>query len=417
MITITHDTTITRPKITHTDISASVRVILDDVRRNGDEALRRYAREFDGVNLEAIEVTRDEIDEALKAVGEEYISLLERSAENIRQFHMRQKHEGFMYCPSDGIILGQRVMPLERVGLYVPGGTASYPSSVLMNAIPAKIAGCPEIYITTPPNIKPEILASAYVAGVTRVYRSGGAQGIGAFAFGTESIPRVDKITGPGNAYVAEAKRQVYGHVDIDMVAGPSEILIVADDTANARYIASDMLAQSEHDKLASAILITPSERLANAVSDEIEAQILRLSRHDIARSSIDNYGRIIICDDVMQAVKIANDIAPEHLELCTEFPFYLLPSITNAGSVFIDRYSPEALGDYYAGANHTLPTMGTARFSSPLSTDDFMKKSQYIYYSRNALLDVASDIEDFAMSEGLTAHANSISIRRPENV
>lgn len=417
MITITHDTTITRPKITHTDISASVRNILDDVRTNGDEALRRYAREFDGVNLEAIEVTRDEIDEALKAVGEEYISLLERSAENIRQFHMRQKHEGFMYTPSDGIILGQRVMPLERVGLYVPGGTASYPSSVLMNAIPAKIAGCPEIYITTPPNIKPEILASAYVAGVTGVYRSGGAQGIGAFAFGTESIPRVDKITGPGNAYVAEAKRQVYGHVDIDMTAGPSEILIVADDTANARYIASDMLAQSEHDKLASAILITPSERLANAVSDEIEAQILRLSRHDIARSSIDNYGRIIICDDVMQASKIANDIAPEHLELCTEFPFDLLPSITNAGSVFIDEYSPEALGDYYAGANHTLPTMGTARFSSPLSTDDFMKKSQYIYYSRNALLDVASDIEDFAMSEGLTAHANSISIRRPENV
>lgn len=417
MITITHDTTITRPQITHTDISASVRNILDDVRRNGDEALRRYAREFDGVNLEAIEVTRDEIDEALKAVGEEYISLLERSAENIRQFHMRQKHEGFMYCPSDGIILGQRVMPLERVGLYVPGGTASYPSSVLMNAIPAKIAGCPEIYITTPPNIKPEILASAYVAGVTGVYRSGGAQGIGAFAFGTESIPRVDKITGPGNAYVAEAKRQVYGHVDIDMTAGPSEILIVADDTANARYIASDMLAQSEHDKLASSILITPSERLAHAVSDEIEAQILRLSRHDIARSSIDNYGRIIICDDVMQAVKIANDIAPEHLELCTENAFDLLPSITNAGSVFIDRYSPEALGDYYAGANHTLPTMGTARFSSPLSTDDFMKKSQYIYYSRNALLDVASDIEDFAMSEGLTAHANSISIRRPENV
>ncbi|MBR0258284.1 MAG: histidinol dehydrogenase [Synergistaceae bacterium] len=412
MIRITHDTTITRPKTQHDDISGAVRKILDDVRRNGDEALRRYAHDFDGVKLDAIAVSQAEIDGALKVVGEEYISLLERAANNIRSFHQHQKRNGFMYAPSEGVILGQRVMPLERVGLYVPGGTASYPSTVLMNAIPAKIAGCPHIYIMTPPNIKPEILAASYVAGVTRVYRSGGAQGIGALAYGTESIPRVDKITGPGNAYVAEAKRQVYGHVDIDMVAGPSEILIIADDTANPRYIASDMLAQSEHDKLASAILITTSETLAHSVCDEIEAQIVRLLRHDIARSSIDNNGRIIISPSINHAIDLANDIAPEHLELCVENAFDFLPSIHNAGSVFIGEHSPEALGDYYAGANHTLPTMGTARFSSPISVDDFTKKSQYIYYSPVALHEVAGDIEAFAMSEGLTGHAHSITVR-----
>ena len=395
------------------DVSKTVAQIIDDVRANGDEAVKEYERKFDRVELSALEVSREEIDAALSVVGSEYVGMLERSAENIRAFHSRQVRSSFSFSPKKGAILGQRVIPLERVGLYVPGGTASYPSSVLMNAIPAKLAGCDEIVITTPPKIKPEILAAAHVAGVHRVFKAGGAQAVAALAYGTESIPRVDKIVGPGNVYVAEAKRQVFGRVAIDMIAGPSEILIIADKDNNPAYLAADMLAQSEHDKLASAILITRNKWLAKSVSCEIEVQIEKLSRYETARASIDNNGAIIIVKQMEDAVKIANDIAPEHLELCVDNPFEWLPKIRNAGSVFLGRDTPEALGDYYAGPNHTLPTMGTARFSSPLSVDDFVKKSQYIFYEHEALMQSADDIERFAMSEGLTGHANSITVRR----
>lgn len=395
------------------DVSKTVAQIIDDVRANGDEAVKDYERKFDGVELSALEVSREEIDAALSVVGSEYVAMLERSAENIRAFHSRQVRSSFSFSPKKGAILGQRVIPLERVGLYVPGGTASYPSSVLMNAIPAKLAGCDEIVITTPPAIKPEILAAAHVAGVHRVFKAGGAQAVAALAYGTESIPRVDKIVGPGNVYVAEAKRQVFGRVAIDMIAGPSEILIIADKDNNPAYLAADMLAQSEHDKLASAILITRNKWLAKSVSCEIEVQIEKLSRYETARASIDNNGAIIIVKQMEDAVKLANDIAPEHLELCVDNPFEWLPKIRNAGSVFLGRDTPEALGDYYAGPNHTLPTMGTARFSSPLSVDDFVKKSQYIFYEHEALMRSADDIETFATSEGLTGHANSITVRR----
>ena len=395
------------------DVSRTVAQIIEEVRTRGDEAVKEYERKFDRVELSALEVSREEIDEALNVVGSEYVGMLERSAENIRAFHSRQVRSSFSFSTKKGAILGQRVIPLERVGLYVPGGTASYPSSVLMNAIPAKLAGCDEIVITTPPTIKPEILAAAHVAGVHRVFKAGGAQAVAALAYGTESIPRVDKIVGPGNVYVAEAKRQVFGRVAIDMIAGPSEILIIADKDNNPAYLAADMLAQSEHDKLASAILITRNKWLAKSVSCEIEVQIEKLSRYETARASIDNNGAIIIVKQMEDAVKIANDIAPEHLELCVDNPFEWLPKIRNAGSVFLGRDTPEALGDYYAGPNHTLPTMGTARFSSPLSVDDFVKKSQYIFYEHEALMQSADDIERFAMSEGLTGHANSITVRR----
>lgn len=400
-------------KATPPDIAKTVSNILEDVRLRGDEAVIEYEERFDGVKLSSLEVSPKDIQEALKTVGEEYIAMLERAAQNIHAFHAKQVRNGFMFSPQDGVILGQRVIPLERVGLYVPGGTASYPSSVLMNAIPAKIAGCDEVIIATPPAIRPEIIAAAYVSGVSRIFRVGGAQAVGAMAYGTESVPRVDKITGPGNAYVAEAKRQVFGLVSIDMIAGPSEILIIADGNNDARYIAADMLAQSEHDRLASAILITDDKNFAEKVSREIEAQIVKLIRHDIARASIDNNGKIILVGKLDEAVRIANEIAPEHLELCVRDPFVWLTRIRNAGSVFLGAHSPEALGDYFAGPNHTLPTMGTARFSSPLSVDDFVKTSQYIYYTPEALMKSASDIENFAQSEGLTGHANSITIRR----
>lgn len=401
------------------DVSGAVREIIDAVRLEGDKAVLRYEQKFDGVKMKSLEVTPDEISDALDAVGDEYTAMLERAAKNIHAFHSQQKRTGFMFSPKDGVILGQRIIPLRSVGLYVPGGTASYPSSVLMNAIPAKIAGCEEIIIATPPAIKPEIIAAAHVAGVTRIFRMGGAQAIAAMAYGTASVPRVDKITGPGNAYVAEAKRQVFGRVAIDMIAGPSEILIIADKNNNAEYIAADMLAQAEHDRLATAMLITNSRRLAKAVSAAIEVQIRKLERHDIARESIDRNGRIIIVRHLADAVSIANDIAPEHLELCVAEPFTWLTEgkIRNAGSVFLGAHSPEALGDYYAGANHTLPTMGTARFSSPLSVDDFVKTSQYIYYTPEALNMAADDIERFARSEGLTGHAESITVRRENTI
>ncbi|MBQ3757988.1 MAG: histidinol dehydrogenase [Synergistaceae bacterium] len=395
------------------DVSKDVRNIIADVRARGDDALREYAMKFDGIKLERLEVSQEEFDQALNIVGERYIEILTRSAENIRAFHTRQLREGFMFSPKGGVILGQRVIPLEKVGLYVPGGTASYPSSVLMNAIPAKIAGCQEIIVATP---KPsnEIMAAAKIAGVTRMFRIGGAQAIAALAYGTEAVPKVDKITGPGNSYVAEAKRQVYGDVGIDMIAGPSEILIIADKNNFASHLAADMLAQAEHDRNATAILITNSRRVANNVSREIELQIEKLERQSIARESIDNNGAIIIVKSINDAVDIANEIAPEHLEICVEEPFGMMTKIRNAGSIFIGRNSPEALGDYYAGANHVLPTMGTARFSSPLSVDDFVKKSQFIYYTAGEpFLTASKDIEEFAMSEGLTAHARSVSIRR----
>ena len=394
------------------DVSSIVAGIIDDVRVNGDSAVMEYERKFDRVELSGLEVTQEETEESLRAVGEDYMSMLMRAAENIRAFHFRQVRNGFAFSPKDGVILGQRVIPLQRVGLYVPGGTASYPSTVLMNAIPAKIAGCEEIVIATPPTIKPEIIAAAHVAGVTRVFKMGGAQAVAAMAYGTESVPRVDKIVGPGNVYVAEAKRQVFGRVAIDMIAGPSEILIIADGNNDPAHLAADMLAQSEHDRLASAILITDSEDLAGKVSAEIESQVVSLIRHDIARASIDNCGAIVIVKDIADAVRMANEIAPEHLELCIDNPFEVLTRIRNAGSVFVGRLSPEALGDYYAGPNHTLPTMGTARFSSPLSVDDFVKKSQYIYYTHEALDGAAADIESFALSEGLTGHARSVTIR-----
>lgn len=395
------------------DVSETVAKIIETVQAEGDSAVISYEKKFDGVKLSSLEVSADEIQQALNAVGSEYISMLSRAAENIRAFHSRQVRNGFMFSPKEGVILGQRVIPLRRVGLYVPGGTASYPSSVLMNAIPAKIAGCEEIVTATPPKIRPEILAAAYVAGVSRVFMMGGAQAVAAMACGTESVPRVDKIVGPGNVYVAEAKRQVFGRVAIDMIAGPSEILIIADKNNHPAHIAADMLAQAEHDRLASAILLTTSRRFAKNVACELDVQAEKLDRKDIARESINNNGAIVIVKDFDEAARIANEIAPEHLELCVENPFEFMTKIRNAGSVFLGRNSPEALGDYYAGANHTLPTMGTARFSSPLSVEDFVKSSQYIYYSEEALDSATEDIDMFAQSEGLTGHARSVTIRR----
>ena len=389
-------------------ISLTVSRIIDDVKRRGDEALREYTFKFDGINLETFEITP-----TVEGVSDDYRAMLERSAANIRMFHSKQLREGFMFSPVKGVILGERIIPLERVGIYVPGGTASYPSTVLMNVIPAKTAGCNEIFIATPPPVKPEILAAAKISGADRIFTVGGAQAVAALAYGTGSIPKVDKITGPGNAYVAEAKRQVYGKVGIDMIAGPSEILIIADESSNAEYIASDLLAQAEHDKDAMPILVTVSRKLAETVRDELERQIGRLKRSEIARVSIDKNGIILIVSSLNEAVKVSNEIAPEHLELSVEKAFEVMTGIKNAGSIFIGSNTPEALGDYYAGINHTLPTMGTAKFSSPLSVDDFVKKSQYVYYSREELEEVSEDIEMFANSEGLTAHAESIAVRR----
>lgn len=394
------------------DVSLSVSRILQDVKENGDNAVKKYEREFDGAEINSLRLTDDEISEALRAVDTEYSSMLQRAAENIRAFHVKQMPKGFTHSPAEGIILGQRIIPIKRAGIYVPGGTASYPSTVLMNAIPANVAGCPEIYIATPPPVSPNIIAAAHIAGATGIFCMGGAQAIGAFAYGTESVPRVDKITGPGNIYVAEAKRQVFGEVGIDMIAGPSEILIIADDDNNPSFIAADMLAQAEHDVNASAILITTSEDLAFKVRDEIEKQLAALTRKDIARQSIEMNGRIILAGSVIDAVNLANEIAPEHLQLCISEPFSWLDEIRNAGTVFIGKFSPEAAGDYYAGTNHTLPTMGTARFANPLGVNDFVKASQFMYYSQEELYDASEDIEMFALSEGLQAHARSITIR-----
>ncbi|MBE6908587.1 MAG: histidinol dehydrogenase [Ruminococcaceae bacterium] len=401
------------------DVSDVVRVIIDDVRANGDRALLSYEERFDHAHLSSLEVSATEIEAALAATEPAFLDILRRAAANIRRFHEQQKRQGFVLDEANGVMLGQKIEPMERVGLYVPGGTAAYPSTVLMDAIPAKIAGCREVVIVTPPNaegkINPAILAAASVAGVDRIFKTGGAQAIAALAYGTESVPRVDKIVGPGNAYVAEAKRQVFGTVAIDMIAGPSEVLIVSDGKSDARHLAADMLAQAEHDKMATAVLVTDSMALAHAVQSELEAQLPRLAREEIARASIENNGKIIVAEDLSAAIEIANEIAPEHLELCVDEPFAYLGAIRHAGSVFLGRNTPEALGDYLAGPNHTLPTGGTARFSSPLGVDDFIKKTQFIYYTKDALGAVAEDIAVFARKEGLTAHAKSAVIRFEE--
>ncbi len=399
-----------------TDVAAAVAEIIERVRRDGDKALLEYTQKFDGAVPDTLEVGEAEAAEAMASVEPEFIAVLERAAANIRKFHECQKRTGFIINDEEGIVLGQKVVPIDRVGLYVPGGTAAYPSTVMMDAIPAKLAGCREIVIVTPPDrrgrVKPEIIAAASVAGVDRIFKVGGAQAVAALAYGTESIPKVDKIVGPGNAFVAEAKKQVFGKVDIDMIAGPSEILIVADDRSDPRHVAADMLSQAEHDRMASAVLVTDSEALAEAVAHELERQIPLLERADIARASIDGNGKIIIAESLRAAIETTNEIAPEHLELCVDEPFALLDGIRSAGSVFLGRNCPEALGDYFAGPNHTLPTGGTAKFSSPLSVDDFVKKIQYTYYTGAALGRAAEDVAYFARKEGLTAHARSALIR-----
>ena len=398
------------------NVTDTVAEILRNVRERGDEAVREYTEKFDHAKPESLTVTPAEMQEALDSVDPDFLRILKRAAENIRKFHSRQVRNSFILNDEDGILMGQKVIPVDRAGLYVPGGTAAYPSTVLMDVIRAKIAGVKDVILTTPPGpdgkINPAVLAAASVAGADRIVKAGGAQAIAALAFGTESVPKADKIVGPGNAFVAEAKRQVYGMVSIDMIAGPSEILVVADGKSNPAYVAADLLSQAEHDKVASAVLVTDSAELAEQVSAEIEKQIPQLIRAEIARASIDQNGKIIVAEDLRAAIEIANEIAPEHLELCVDNPFDYLDSIRHAGSVFLGRNCPEALGDYLAGPNHTLPTQGTARFSSPLSVDDFVKKTQYTYYTREALLAAARDVAAFAEKEGLTGHARSAMIR-----
>lgn len=401
------------------NVSDIVTEIIQDVRRRGDEALLEYTKKFDKAELTNLQVTEEEFQEALSSFDPRLKQVLQRAASNISKFHSRQKRNSFILNEDDGIVMGQKVIPIDRVGLYVPGGTAAYPSTVLMDTLPARIAGVKEIVMVTPPNaqgkVNPAILAAARIAGVDKIFKVGGAQAIAALAYGTESIPKVDKIVGPGNAFVAEAKRQVYGQVSIDMIAGPSEILIVSDGKTDPRHVAADLLSQAEHDKLASAVLVTDSMELAKAVQAELEIQIPKLERAEIARVSIDNNGKIIVADNLNKAIEIANEIAPEHLELCVDQPFDYLSKVRHAGSVFMGRNCPEALGDYLAGPNHTLPTSGTARFSSPLSVDDFVKKMQYTYFTRDALANVADDVAYFARAEGLTGHARSALIRTRE--
>ena len=398
-----------------TDVSGIVRDIIDNVKANGDKALYEYCEKFDKAKLSSLEVTNEEIDEAFSTVEPQFIEILKQAAENIRAFHKQQVRQSFI-LNGDGYVTGQKITPIEKVGLYVPGGTAAYPSTVLMDSIPAKIAGCEEICITTPPSadgkVNPAILAAAKIAGVDRIFKIGGAQAVAALAYGTETVPKVDKIVGPGNAFVAEAKRQVFGLVSIDMIAGPSEILVIADGKSNPKFVAADLLSQAEHDKMASAVLVTDSEELAEKVSAELERQIPLLPRAEIARISIDNNGKIIVADNLFDVIEVANEIAPEHLELSVDNPFDYLDKIKNAGSIFMGRYCPEALGDYFAGPNHTLPTSGTARFSSPLSVDDFVKKSQYTYYTKDALKKSAESVAFFAEKEGLSAHARSVTVR-----
>lgn len=401
------------------DVEAVVDGIIADVRRRGDEALRDYARRFDHAELDSLLVSREELEEAFAAVGEEFLTTLRMAADNIRHFHEQQVHRDFMVNDTPGVVLGQKYTPIQRAGVYVPGGTAAYPSTVLMDVIPAKVAGVGEIVMTTPAGpdgrVNPNILAAAAVAGIDRIVKSGGAQAVAALAYGTESVPAVDKIVGPGNIYVATAKRKVFGKVGIDMIAGPSEILVLADGGCNPAWVAADLLSQAEHDRLATAVLVTDSPELARAVQAELEVQIPALPRAAIARESIDTNGKIVVTDDLDKAIEAANLIAPEHLEVCVADPFAVLGRIHNAGSIFLGRHVPEALGDYFAGPNHTLPTSGTARFSSPLGVDDFVKKSSFIYYTPEALGRVKDRIADFAEREGLHAHARSVTIRYEE--
>lgn len=397
-------------------ISEIVSEIIDNVRENGDKAVNEYTEKFDGKLPEYYEVPRDVINDALTEAEPDFVNALLNAMENITEFHNRQKEQSFIDAKENGCILGQRVRGLDRVGLYVPGGTAAYPSSVLMNAVPARIAGVKEIIMVTPPGKdgkpNPDILTAAAIVGVDRVFMCGGAQAIAALAYGTEQIPKVDKIVGPGNIFVATAKKLLFGKVDIDMIAGPSEILIVADETANPAYLAADLMSQAEHDKLASAILITTSETIADETSAELEKQMAELSRNEIIRSSIDNYGAIIVTETMERAVELADSLAPEHLEIQVADPMSYLGKLNNVGSVFMGQYSPEPLGDYYAGPNHVLPTSGTARFFSPLSVNSFVKRSQFIYYTEQALLDARNDIVCIAEKEGLTAHAHAVKIR-----
>ena len=400
-------------------VEGIVSEIIENVRQKGDKALFEYCEKFDKAKLSALQVSKEEIDAAVAAVEPKFLEILKAAAANITKFHSAQVRNSFILNNENGIVVGQKVIPVDKAGLYVPGGTAAYPSTVLMDAIPAKIAGVKEVVMVTPPGadgkVSNVILAAAAVAGVDKIFKLGGAQAIAALAYGTESVPKVDKIVGPGNAFVAEAKKQVFGTVSIDMIAGPSEILVVADKTANPAHVAADLLSQAEHDKMASAVLVTDSEELAKRVSAELERQIPLLSRAEIARTSIDENGKIIVAETLDAAIEIANEIAPEHLELCVDNPFDYLDSIRHAGSIFMGKYCPEALGDYFAGPNHTLPTSGTAKFSSPLSVDDFVKKTQYTYYTKEALARVAEDVAYFAEKEGLTAHAKSAIIRTKE--
>ena len=399
------------------DVSSVVSSIIKDVQEKGDEALREYTKKLDGADIFEIEVSKEEIKAAADSMDSEFMRVLEKAASNIRKYHSKQVRNSFVMTEENGIVLGQKIVPVSVAGIYVPGGTAAYPSTVLMDTIPAKIAGCGSVIMVSPPGkngkLNPAVLAAAYVAGVDRVFRVGGAQAIAALAYGTETIPRSDKIVGPGNIYVAEAKKQVSGVVSIDMIAGPSEILIIADGASSAKVVAADMLSQAEHDKNASAVLITDSESLAEEVRAELEVQLPLLPRYEIARASIDTNGKIIVVDSIEKAIEVSDRIAPEHLEVCVDNPFDYLDKIHNAGSVFLGRNCPEALGDYIAGPNHTLPTSGTARFSSPLSVDDFVKKYQFSYYTQSALASVADDVAIFARREGLEAHARSALVRK----
>ena len=400
----------------------TVSEIIENVKENKDAAVCGYTKQFDGFDLSSqnIRVTEEEIEEAISSMDAEFVAVMEKSAANIREYHEKQKRNSWFDAKEDGTILGQKVTPLEKVGIYVPGGKAAYPSSVLMNAIPAKVAGVGKIVMTTPCNkegkVNPGTLAAAKVAGVDEIYKVGGAQAIAALAFGTESIPKVDKITGPGNIFVALAKKSVYGHVSIDSIAGPSEILVLADETANPKYVAADLLSQAEHDELASAILITTSKELAEEVSKWVVDYVSQLDRKEIMEKSLENYGYILLADTMEDAIEAANEIASEHLEILTKNPFEIMTKIRNAGAIFLGEYSSEPLGDYFAGPNHILPTNGTAKFFSPLSVDDFVKKSSIICYSKEALEKVHKDIELFAKKEGLTAHANSIAVRFEDN-
>ncbi len=398
------------------DVVPAVSEIINNVRENGDKAVYDYTVKFDGKAPEKTEITKDEIEELIKDCEPLFLEAITKAAANIKDFHARQVQQSWLTTKENGIIMGQRVRGLKRVGIYVPGGTAAYPSSVLMNAIPAKLAGVEEVIMVTPPckdgKPNPNIMAAAKIAGVDRVFLMGGAQAVAALAYGTETVPKVDKIVGPGNIFVATAKKLLYGVVDIDMIAGPSEILIVADKTANPKFLAADLMSQAEHDRLASSILLTTSDEIAVETEKEVLRQVEKLSRKDIIEYSLSNFGAIIVCSDMTQAVDFANELAPEHLEVCCENPMEYVGKLHNAGSVFLGNYSPEPLGDYFAGPNHVLPTSGTARFFSPLSVDSFVKKSSFIYYTEDALKKDAELIEEFAKKEGLTAHANSITVR-----